>query len=349
MRQYLGVKVGELGRWVPLALDLSDQEAIHQARVTTRRLKAALDLLKPVLGAEGRRGLAKTLRRLRRSLGPLRDLDVMLGHLGEFGSDARYEAIVHWLRVRFAERRAAVMGEVREGRSPAALVSDLRAWGELESQVTEAELIARGLAKQAVPPQLESFRASADRLARDHSTACAEGEDVHQLRIAGKLLRYTLELAPSMGFAISPSLLRSFKKLQEALGLWHDYVVLSEQTLRVALDEALPTTDPRLYGQALELARACWGRSERHLAHFRELWAKDGGQIASQIEQTFGLAVPPEDATPTPDATGSTPAPATGGNGDGGGGGENGESAGRADAPGGGGGELSPERGEENA
>jgi CHAD domain-containing protein len=318
LREFLGNKVTELCRWVPLALDLADQEAIHQARVTTRRLKAALDLLKPALESESRRKFAKTLRRLRRSLGPLRDLDVMVGHLGEFGADERFGAIVHWLRVRFAEDRGALLGEIRQRRSTASLINDLRVWGQLETQLTQAEQGAPGLAKQAVLPQLDSFCESADRLLRHHSEEAppAEGQDVHQLRIAGKLLRYTLELAPSMGYAISASLFRAFKKLQDALGLWHDYVVLSERTMRTALDEALPANDPRLYGQALELARVCWQRGERHLAHFRDLWSKEGGQIAEHIQQAFGLPAetpPPRgDAAPNPAAS-----PASGGNGEG--------------------------------
>jgi CHAD domain-containing protein len=64
--------------------------------------------------------------------------------------------------------------------------------------------------------------------------------DVHELRIDGKLLRYTLELAAPLGFGAPMPLLRAFKQLQDALGLWHDYVVLGEQTLRYALDQQLP-------------------------------------------------------------------------------------------------------------
>src|ERR687891_527315 len=94
---YLDHLVAELRRLVPLALRDWDEQAIHRSRVATRRLKAGLDLFRPVLSADARRGLAKVTRRLRRRLGPLRDLDVMLAHLDELTSSARHAGAVAWL------------------------------------------------------------------------------------------------------------------------------------------------------------------------------------------------------------------------------------------------------------
>ena len=51
--------------------------------MATRRLKAALDLLKPVLSDEHLKPFSKVLKKFRRRLGPMRDLDVMIEHLGE--------------------------------------------------------------------------------------------------------------------------------------------------------------------------------------------------------------------------------------------------------------------------
>ena len=68
---------------VPAALKEWDVEGIHQARVATRRMKAAVDLMRPVLGRRARRPFGKVTRNLRRRLGPLRDADVMLEHLRE--------------------------------------------------------------------------------------------------------------------------------------------------------------------------------------------------------------------------------------------------------------------------
>jgi inorganic triphosphatase YgiF len=63
------------------ALRRGEIEAIHDARVATRRIKAALDVLEPALGRSAIKHLRKATRRLRRTLGPLRDSDVMLAQL----------------------------------------------------------------------------------------------------------------------------------------------------------------------------------------------------------------------------------------------------------------------------
>src|SRR4051794_12290305 len=81
--KYIDDLVESLRGLIPKALKEWDVEAIHHARVSTRRLKAALDLLEPVLPGGQRRPFAKVLRNLRRQLGPLRDMDVMLSHLKE--------------------------------------------------------------------------------------------------------------------------------------------------------------------------------------------------------------------------------------------------------------------------
>src|SRR4051812_43418946 len=89
---HLDALVDELRGFVPAALQQFDKEAIHRARVTTRRLKAALDLLSPCLDSGHQKPFANLGRKLRQRLGPLRDVDVMLGHLDEIEPDARFSA-----------------------------------------------------------------------------------------------------------------------------------------------------------------------------------------------------------------------------------------------------------------
>jgi CHAD domain-containing protein len=298
LNAFLDDKVKELSDWIPRAFGSGDRDAVHQARVTTRRLKAGLDLLKPALTPDARRSFAKVLRRLRRSLGPLRDFDVMLEHLGELRADPRFEAIVTWLQGTFIERRTELLGDLVKRRPPQKLVKNLQSWSDLQMEVSQLEPTARALAQGSVLSQLDSFKERADAVSRMNTDAdCLSGEDLHELRIAGKLLRYTLELSQPVGYQLPAAVFRSFKKLQEALGLWHDFVVLGEQSLRAALDGMLATTDPKLYGQALELARDSWHRTERHLGHFRELWRKRGNLIAQEIERVFATASSDQEAS----------------------------------------------------
>ena len=66
-----------------------DVTAIHQARVATRRLREALPLV--TSGGAGRK-LERTIRRLTRALGPVRELDVALQTLDELRARRRRAA-----------------------------------------------------------------------------------------------------------------------------------------------------------------------------------------------------------------------------------------------------------------
>ena len=63
------------------ALHSEDVEYIHQMRVATRRLRAALRLFDPALPPGLRDGLRQPIASLTRQLGQVRDLDVLLGEI----------------------------------------------------------------------------------------------------------------------------------------------------------------------------------------------------------------------------------------------------------------------------
>src|SRR5512144_2927868 len=103
--QHLDSLVDDLRRMIPEALEEFEVEAIHKARVTTRRLKAALDLLESALDADHSKPFARLGRKLRRRLGPMRDVDVMLEHLDEIKPTSPLAAAVDWLRQRLLRDR----------------------------------------------------------------------------------------------------------------------------------------------------------------------------------------------------------------------------------------------------
>src|SRR5262245_20898256 len=98
--QHLDSLVDDLRRMIPEALQDFEVDSIHKSRVTTRRLKAALDLLDSALDPDHSKPFAKLGRKLRRKLGPMRDVDVMLGHLDEIKPESPHAAAVDWLRQR---------------------------------------------------------------------------------------------------------------------------------------------------------------------------------------------------------------------------------------------------------
>src|SRR5204862_8194154 len=78
LRQFLNGRVEDLRHMIPRCGDKWTSEGIHDARVATRRLRAAMDLLEPLLSQAPRRAFSKAIRKITRTLAPLRDHDIML-------------------------------------------------------------------------------------------------------------------------------------------------------------------------------------------------------------------------------------------------------------------------------
>jgi CHAD domain-containing protein len=275
----------QLHAQVSKALDAGEVEGIHQARVATRRLKAALDLAEPVVGKKRRKPLARVLRKLRRRLGPLRDTDVMLEHLQELA--AKHEPAARWLADHLSSRREALRGESEKKGSSADVLAALGAWYPVREQIRAGADALPGLLVESLHLQLDAFVEQADRL-----TAGVAAQDPHQLRIAGKALRYTLEMAVAQGHDLHGSVLKTFKRMQETLGAWHDFVVLTDQAMRSSLDELLGHHDPALQEKVLDLARVTLRRSARELEQFGGLWTAKGADLTASIRTTFPLSPP---------------------------------------------------------
>lgn len=311
---YLDELMEDLHDNVPKALKEFDEDGIHDARVATRRLKAAMGLLRQVLTDEHRKDFEKVLKKLRRRLGPLRDLDVMIGHLSKLEAHATHGPAAGWLRGQLENQREAERASAKEKSSSPETLAKLGAWWHVREEVEEAREAVDSLLAQSLHLQLDAFAEWAqgvDRGANDSKEGGA-GQDPHELRIAGKLLRYTLEVAQAQGHALPASVLRHFKRMQEALGNWHDDVVLVECAMRTSLDGMLAYHDPPMAGRVLALSRFFLGRSARELSNFIKLWQNRGGEVARIIREQFPLTTSVIESQTGPDPAGSngTPAPA---------------------------------------
>ena len=286
---YMDELVESLRKLVPAALKEFDQVSIHHARVATRRLKAAIDLLKPVLSDDHRRPFAKAGRQLRRRLGPLRDLDVMIDHLKKIQRRATHRTAAQWLERRLTEARAAAREDSKSAQSPSDVLARMGSWWGLREEVLDAGDQARALLADALHLQLDAFAEQADLLAKKDP---AIKQDPHQVRIAGKALRYTLEMAKCEGHAIPGGVAKAFKRMQDALGSWHDFVVLTERAICESLDALLAHHDMQLQRQVLDLSRWTLGSARKELDRFSALWAQEGPDLLKTIREAVPLAKP---------------------------------------------------------
>jgi CHAD domain-containing protein len=333
--KYADGLVGELRENVQVALRDFDADAIHDARVATRRLSAALDLLEPVLSAGPRKKFERVLKKLRSRLGPLRDLDVMLEHLHELSNkttgDPSPEVItsqpvaqapvppssrpltkaIAWLTDRLEDQRAEKRKKSTKKRTIPRIMESLASWWSLHGELAEADEAAGTLLADSIHLQLDAF---AEQAANPRGEKSEKGEkgvkngagqhDPHALRKAGKALRYTLELAGATAHPLPAGTIRAFKKLQDALGLWHDYAVLADAAMQASMDELLAYHDSQLQLQVLDLARDAVRRSARALTRFDRLWHRRGEPLLASIREAFPLTkdVTPDQATDSKDS-----------------------------------------------
>ncbi len=78
------------------------------------------------------------------------------------------------------------------------------------------------------------------------------------------------------GHRLPASVTRAFKRMQDALGLWHDYVVLAECVSKISVEEKLFYHDAEMAGQVIELARTALKKSSKELQRFSMLWRGKG-------------------------------------------------------------------------
>ncbi|MGE5857919.1 MAG: CHAD domain-containing protein [Solirubrobacterales bacterium] len=129
----VSVRVAELAAYAEGVLDTGDIERVHDMRVTTRRLRAALEIFEPCFPAGPYREALTEVKRLADALGERRDRDVAI-------------AALH----RFSDQMAAP-----DRRGVASLIEQLR---------SEQERVNRELAPLVADDQLRTLRQSMDEL-----------------------------------------------------------------------------------------------------------------------------------------------------------------------------------------
>jgi len=293
--RYVDRLMRRLRRRIPAALHDWDANAIHDVRVGARRLRAAMELLGPVLPAKRITPLRKTARRLRRRLGSLRDYDVMIDRLRVLSRRPRLADAGKWMSDRLLDARDKARRKAKKKRSVADLLDRLDAWKPLREQVAPISPVVDAMMLASLRSQWDAFAAKADSRA---PARLFVGQDdggatnPHELRIAGKMLRYTFEMLDEAGHSLPPVVRRTFKRLQNALGDWHDCVVLAECAMRMSLEESLAARDPAMEAKVLELVRFILRRGDRALARFAALWREFGGEIADVVDELQSANAP---------------------------------------------------------
>src|SRR5262245_50736735 len=190
-RQALGVRLKAVQeRLGPALLEADkDPEHVHQLRVSTRRAGAALRIFSPCLPRKAYKRMRKPLRRLRRAAGAARDWDVFLAALSKrVPRKEQRPGLDFLLGYAFSQRQQA-QSQLEE-----AIEKQAADFERLVSRTLEALYDPAGAPQHLCEHARPLLTGLLNELNEATGRDLHDYQNLHQVRIAGKRLRYALEV-----------------------------------------------------------------------------------------------------------------------------------------------------------
>jgi CHAD domain-containing protein len=262
-----------------------DPEHVHQLRVATRRARAALDIFADCLPAKVHKRAKRKLRDLRRAAGEARDWDVFLLALAERQRKpaARQRPGLdflagHALSQRLvAQERLVEAGDGQPFAFDRLLADTVAAVHKPHDDSAGRDLI--DLARPTLGGLLKELEDAAERDLSDYA-------QLHRVRIAGKRLRYAMEVfADCFEPAFKDDLYPAVEQMQEVLGNANDSHVAAGRLaeLRDRARALLGDQAKRVLPGIAALLRYHEERLPKEREHFETWWARwreTGGEAA---------------------------------------------------------------------
>ncbi len=298
-----------------------DIEFVHRMRVASRRMRAALAVFTPCLGARQTRKWTKGIRRITRALGEARDADVQLEFLRDFLStlaDRAARTGINRLILRLKQGRSRCQADVCKA------MDRLAEAGLLEEMTAQLEQLRDRDMQHRVPatsPALYNLAGAAiaahlvDLLSHEPSLADPlQIAQHHAMRIAAKHLRYTMEIFEPLYDNALECPLSAAKKCQSALGdihdcdVWIDRLPQFMEEERQRISEYLGRSGPiKRIAIGIELLRQdrASQRADRFFG-FAEYWRQQQSEgLWARLRETVAARMTVA-ATPNPDKPASS-------------------------------------------
>ena len=215
-----------------------DPDGIHDMRVASRRLRAALVEHRDALPPSERKKLQHRARGITRGLSKARELDVTLLRISELRAACPPECL-------------PVVGQLSEALQAAraqesSSVSHCVAQAESGAFANTGDLLQSGIAKRKtcyVRDAQARLLKRAQNVRSRYSVWRESGsnDDLHAVRVAFKKLRYACESHAGVYGAALDEFVDSVKRAQAALGDWNDFRVVRDYSQ--AMLTQLPSVD----------------------------------------------------------------------------------------------------------
>ncbi|MCG7519543.1 CHAD domain-containing protein [Ruegeria sp. Ofav3-42] len=219
-----------------------DTEFLHDYRVSLRRVRSVISLFKGVFSPDQTTALKREFSDLMAPTGRVRDLDVYLLEKDDY-FDLIPPNLHEGAKAMFAqfekERAQALSSLSRRFRTASydQQMNDLAALFSDHGNLQPGENADRAAYEYACALIWKRYR-KVCKLAR-RITPDTPDDDVHELRIDCKKLRYLMEFfAPLFNAKAFKTIIKPLKKLQDNLGLFNDFSVQQEALLRFVAQQS---------------------------------------------------------------------------------------------------------------
>ncbi len=269
-RQEVGSRTGE------------DIESVHRMRVAIRRMRSLLKLIPDYYQAGTVSKLERGLRDIARALGGIRDLDVLILDLENYATtlppdqQAHIQAVIDRLDRRRRNRRDR-LNALFDSKSYATFLRQLRRFGKTPGKG------ARRIKRRSAPQQLRHVlplllhQRMAQVKAYDVVLPSSDINDLHELRVEFKQLRYAVEFFQPVLGSSAGRFLQSVRTMQDFLGRINDISVFMESVSR--LKKLRPAE-----AAALENYRAALKAEQDRLRdQFDELWTRFNNRATQRL------------------------------------------------------------------
>lgn len=260
------------------AAAVGEIEPIHQLRVATRRLRAALDLFSRAVNANQRRVLDRDLQLLAHGAGAVRECDIMAATI-----QARSRKLDDPLAGALATLYGALDARRHVALASLAELLGSRRYHAMIARLHSPRINRRGTAAPLGPaaasllrPAIGAIRRAGARLGED-----APPEAVHHLRVRLKRFRYELEMLSAVGGKRRRKALRRLEAMQDLLGTYNDVcVTIAWLVAYPATEDAAPEAVLAAGAMAQSLAR----RREKLGRRCVQAWRKfQRSEIISEV------------------------------------------------------------------
>lgn len=235
--EVLRVRFEEIQDLRGAALDFNDVEGVHQMRVATRRLRSALNDFAPLMDKRPLKRVRKDLKQLADALGTVRDEDVAIAALEKLQNAVPNEEIKNGLQSLIAERRIE-----RENKQMDLMeILAISHLANLQENFTLA-IAEAASGKKAVQSEITFTEAGSEAVSEGLQEFLDAGaalynpfgiEELHELRIKAKRLRYAIELFTSCWGEQITFFAEQIADIQSHLGELHDCDVWIENLSRL--------------------------------------------------------------------------------------------------------------------